>query len=446
MSMTWNARDPLLSTKQLSKNILWSFLGTGLPLLVAIFAIPLLIEQLGALRFGVLSIAWMVVGYFSLFDLGLGRALTQLVAESIGKGDERQIPALVWAATGLMIGLGAVGALFVSAVSRWLVDSKLEIPADLAPETLTSFYLLAASIPIVIVTTALRGILEARQRFGLVNAVRVPLGMMTYLGPLAALAYSNTLPAMVLMLVLARALSCAAYLAICLKLYPDLARRQPLRPDLMRRLLSFGGWMTMSNIAAPLLLYLGRLLIALLISAQAVAYFSAPYDVVINLLIVPGVLVSVFFPSFAELFRRNRKAVGSLYRKGMTLNLVAILPLAAATYFFAEVGLAWWINEEFSTNGYRVAQFLAIGVFINSFGHLSQALVQAYGRPDLTAKLHVAELVLYVPYLWFLVERYGIEGAALAWVIRVAISTVVLWAMASKCIGGSVAKRYAESI
>ena len=80
------------------------------------------------------------------------------------------------------------------------------------------------------------------------------------------------------------------------------------------------------------------------------------------------------------------------------------------------------------------AQLLAVGVFINSFGYISQALIQAYGRPDLTAKLHVAELIAYVPYLWWLVETHGIEGAAIAWVVRVTISTAALAAIANGCL------------
>jgi len=109
-----------------------------------------------------------------------------------------------------------------------------------------------------------------------------------------------------------------------------------------------------------------------------------------------------------------------------------------ATFLAARPGLAWWINEEFSRNGYRVAQLMAVGIFINSFGHLSQALIQAYGRPDLTAKLHVAELVLYVPYSWALITAYGINGAAVGWVIRVTISTLVLAVIANRCVAGSL--------
>ena len=71
----------LIGGRRLVRNVFWNLLGTGAPLLVAIVAIPMLIEGMGTARFGVLTLAWMVVGYFSLFDLGLGRALTKLVAE-----------------------------------------------------------------------------------------------------------------------------------------------------------------------------------------------------------------------------------------------------------------------------------------------------------------------------------------------------------------------------
>ena len=62
--------------------------------------------------------------------------------------------------------------------------------------------------------------------------------------------------------------------------------------------------------------------------------------------------------------------------------------------------------------------------------------------PDITAKLHVAELIAYVPYLLWLIESYGIEGAAIAWVIRVTISTLVLGVIANRCLAGSLSRRY----
>ncbi|MDP3075378.1 flippase [Bradyrhizobium sp.] len=421
-------------------NLFWSFLGTGLPALVAIVTIPPLIHQMGLPRFGVLSLAWIVVGYFSFFDLGLGRAMTQLVAQKIGMGDESEIPSIVWIGTALMICLGVVGAIVLASISPWLVGTKLQLPPDLREETLSAFYLLASSIPIVIVSTGLRGILEAFQRFDLVNLVKIPMGIITYLAPLAVLPYSAQLPMIVAALVVARFIACGVYFVVCYRVFPQLARAPAFHVHHIRQMLSFGGWMTLSNIVGPLLMYLGRMALAVYVSVEAVAYFSAPYDVVINLLIVPATFVSVYFPLFTRDSMTSLAAVRGHYRQALSYNLVLMLPLAAVTFVFAKPALSLWIDPDFAEKSYWVAQLLAIGVLINSIGLISQSLVQALGRPDLTAKLHVLELVAYIPYLWWLIGTQGVNGAAMAWVIRVAISTACLLVMASVCMSADFRK------
>src|SRR5690348_387114 len=73
----------LTRSSLLARNTGWNLFGQFAPMVVAVFVIPRIIRALGTDRFGALSIAWMVVGYFSLFDLGLGRALTNLVAQKL---------------------------------------------------------------------------------------------------------------------------------------------------------------------------------------------------------------------------------------------------------------------------------------------------------------------------------------------------------------------------
>src|SRR5215470_6216410 len=93
----------LTSGRLLAKNTLWNLIGSGAPMLVAVFCIPTLIRGLGKERFGVLTLAWALIGYASLFDLGLGRALTQLVARKLGEEKEQEIPSLVWTSLLLML-------------------------------------------------------------------------------------------------------------------------------------------------------------------------------------------------------------------------------------------------------------------------------------------------------------------------------------------------------
>ena len=100
-----------ISGKSVFKNAAHNLFGQGLPLVIAFYCIPQLITVLGVERFGFLTLIWVVVGYLSIFDLGLGQALTKLVAEKIGQGEHDKIPALFWTAMWLMCGLGVAGLL-----------------------------------------------------------------------------------------------------------------------------------------------------------------------------------------------------------------------------------------------------------------------------------------------------------------------------------------------
>ncbi|MGC1616486.1 MAG: hypothetical protein WA736_17540, partial [Candidatus Acidiferrum sp.] len=89
---TTNGNLHLTSGRLLARNTVWNLIGNGAPLIVAVFSIPILIHGLGKDRFGVLTLAWALIGYAGLFDMGLGRALTQLVAKKLGSGESHEIP------------------------------------------------------------------------------------------------------------------------------------------------------------------------------------------------------------------------------------------------------------------------------------------------------------------------------------------------------------------
>jgi O-antigen/teichoic acid export membrane protein len=421
-----------VSNRRLTRNVLWNLVGTGAPLLVGIVAIPILLEGLGTERFGVLTLAWLIVGYFSLFDLGLGRALTQIIAQRIGRREFGDIPILFWAALSMMTALGVVGAAFAAGLSAWLVHDVLKVPAELQAETLTSFYMLAASIPVVIGTTGLRGTLEAYQRFDLVNAVRIPLGMLTFLAPVAVLPFSKSLPAVIGVLVCARAASWIAYAGMCISVEPEIRNVPRVRTMYFRPLLRVGGWMTVSNIIGPLMAHMDRFLIAAVVSLSAVAYYATPFEVVTKLWVIPVALMGVVFPAFSSALATDPMRAARLFERVVEYVFLSLFPIALLVVTFAHEGLAIWIGAEFAQNSAVVLQLLTIGVFINSHARVPFGLIQGAGRPDLTAKLHLLELPIYIALLWWLLNDYGIIGAAVAWVLRIILDTVLLFGLAER--------------
>jgi O-antigen/teichoic acid export membrane protein len=201
---------------------------------------------------------------------------------------------------------------------------------------------------------------------------------------------------------------------------------------MVRPLINFGGWMTVTNIIGPLMVYMDRFIIGAVVSMTAVAYYATPYEVVIKLLIIPGALMGVMFPAFAATFGADLAFANRLFSRVVNYIFLSLFPVVLIIVTLAREGLSMWLGSEFAGNSSLVLQLLAVGVFINSHAHVPSGLVQGAGRPDLNAKMHMIELPFYLLILWWFLGTYGIVGAAIAWVLRVTIDAIFLFVMAHR--------------
>ena len=416
----------------MARNTLWNLLGPILPTAVAIFAIPILVRGIGVPRFGILSLAWIVIGYFSLFDLGMGRALTKLVADKLGTEEEQILPGLVWTSLLFLLFLGILGTVVMTLLSPWLALRALNIPGALHVEALHAFYMLAISLPVVTVSSGLRGILEAKQHFGILNAIRVPMSIFSFAGPLLVLPFSHQLVPIIGVLLVGRLFGSVAQLVACLLAMPPLRHNFTLRLSLVVPVLTFGGWMTVSNIVSPVMVYMDRFMIGAFLSVSAVAYYTAPFDMVSRLSVIPGAVVAVLFPAFAQSFVQDSTRTGLLLSRGVKYIFLGVFPIVLVIVTLAPEGLRLWLGPAFAQNGSSVLRWLAAGTFLNCLAQVPYALVQGVGRPDITAKLHLVELPLFLLALWPLVRFHGIEGASIAWAGRVTLDAALLFVCADR--------------
>ncbi len=427
----------MTSSRGLARNTLWNIAGQVVPMLAAVVAIPILIRHLGAPRFGVLTLGWAAIGYFSLFDFGLSRALTHAVATHIGAdAAEHELSALAWTSLWSMLALGVCGGVLLAVLTPAIVRGGLHVQTDLVSETRTAFYLLAASLPWVVTTAGLRGLLEAHQDFALATALRVPLAIFTFVGPLLVLPFSSSLVPVIAVLVVVRGVTWLAHLLVCLNRYPYLRRAIPPHPQVIVPLLRYGGWMTVSNVVSPLMAYLDRFFVAAILPLAAVAHYVTPYELVSKLSVVPQGIIGAHFPAFASTFARDRARTAALFARTLRAILLLMFPVTLVLVLFAREGLTAWVGADFAGDAAPVLRWLAVGIFVNALAYAPAAVLQGTGRPDLTGRLHLVELPFYLASLYWLAHHFGIVGVAVAWFIRAAVDAVVLLLLAVRHVPG----------
>lgn len=423
--------------RSITRNTLLNMGGLGIPLVVGVAVMPIITRHLGETRFGLLGLTLALLEYSGLFDFGLGLATTKHVAERLARGDG-EVSHLVVGSVLSQTFFGIIGGLLFAIAAPLLVNQVFVIPEAMKAEALSVFRLLAIMIPATLLLMSLRGILEAAHRFDLSNAIRVPSSVASFVIPAAAASAGYSLPAIMLMLLVTRLLVCAVTVVAVNRAIPTVRWEMPDDWSMLRPLLAFGGWMSVSNIISPLLIYLDRFLLGALIGLAAVGYYTAPFDGVIRLLIVPGSLVGALFPSVSGMNAvGDSAALARVFSKSVrNISLILAVP-ALALMLFGPTLLRLWLGATFAQQGGVAIRILALGVLANAVAHVPSSFIAALGRPDISAKFHLIELAIHVPLAWWLITSYGVTGAAIAWTTRVTLDAGLLFGAASKVLGVS---------
>ncbi|MDH5632653.1 MAG: flippase [Gammaproteobacteria bacterium] len=416
------------------RNSFYNMLGLGLPLVAAVITIPMLLDALGTEKFGVLTLIWAVVSYFGLFDLGLGRALTQQLSVSWAKNDSEAADELVFVGLGIMALIGIVAALLMAATAGWITGKLAGI--ENPDEVVASVYAMALAVPFIVLTTGLRGILEAKHRFGIINLIRLPMGLYTFVAPVVVTLYiSNSLEDIAIALTLGRVASFFAHAFYCRGLVSIPASGARYRPGVARRLTTAGGWIAVSNILGPLMSYVDRMIIGMVVSVSAITYYATPYEVVSKLWVIPGALTAAIFPLFSEKSHRHISENSSDFRLSVVLIFgMMFVPTMMLSLFSREI-LSLWLSSEFAGQSYMVMIVFCVGAILNGLATVPFTYIQGVGQARYTALIHAVQFPVFVVSLYIFSQAYGLMGAAGVWLARIVVDNFLMFLVVSQVIG-----------
>ena len=296
--------------------------------------------------------------------------------------------------------------------------------------------LLALVIPFIFISNSLRGALEAKQRFDLINSIKVPYSALIYIAPLAGWWIGWQIDNLTLLLIIIVVISFIAYLYFCMRIYPGIVHGIRISSYLIKDLISYSSWIAVSNFVAPILTYLDRFLISNLLSIAVLAYYSAPYEALTRLWFIPRSMTATLFPAFSRSESQNSDLISrenlSLLSTSLKFIILLLGPISLIVMLFPRDILKILIDVEFAQKSAGITQALMLGIFINSIGRIPTTMLYGKGRPDISAKLELIELPCYIILSVVFIHRLGIEGAAFAWAIRVFADTILLFWSSNK--------------
>ncbi|MHB1643206.1 MAG: flippase [Acidithiobacillus sp.] len=405
---------------RIARSTLINLAGLLIPTVVSLATVPLYLRWIGEVRYGVLLLAFTLLGYFGAFDLGLGRAVAQRVARQESSEERNRT---FWTAFLLSAGMGVMGGIILYFLGHWLFAEIFQIPAALRGEAQKAIPWLAAIVPLIALISVLAGTLEARQAFLSLNASQIigVIGLQTF--PLLSVAFGHGSIAALI------AAALAGRLVGVLVMFWLTARRLPFVgwPALHRAeigpLLRFGGWISVSGAVIPLLTIVDRLIIGARLGAAAVTAYTVPFNLTQRLTYLPYALSTTLFPRFSQAQGEDAKG---LLRQAVTALTAIQTPFIVLAILLMHPFLIFWIGADLAAKMAPVAIILLLGIWINGPSYPCYAYLQATGRPDIMTKFYLMQLIPFLIALWLLIDWLGIYGAAVAWSLRM-LADAIAW-------------------
>lgn len=420
----------------LAKNSTINLIGYVLPIFFVLFATPYIVKGFGKERYGLLSLTWMVLGYFSLFDLGLGPAVTKFVAEVIGKESKDEISGIVWTTIFVQGLVGAMAALLLVAIIPFLTNKVFSIPSSLKGEARIAFYIAALYVPVLLTSGSFRGVLAAAQRFDLINIVKVPTQVSTYVAGIIGVYFQWDISVVVAMILCARIILLLVQIKMAITVFSELTRIR-ISKAIFCKIAVYGGWITLSNSINPVILYVDRFLIGATIGMAALTFYTVPFDLAARLWIISTSMTMTLFPAFSSLTAEgNHAKLRDFYMKSIKMLSLMSGPIVCTMIAFSRDILNLWVGSEFADKSTTVFQVLLVGMLLDYPQIISSTLLEGSGHPRTLAVIKFVYLPIHILLCVLFLRVFNIAGAALSiFVLRLVYS--ILFSMFSAKVTGA---------
>lgn len=409
------------------KSIFLNSIGIVLPIVVSFPLLGMIARMVDVEKFGVFLIFFSFVGFSSFLDLGLSRAIVREVAKKDSQEEEKK--KIIQTASIFVFFIG----LIFSLVSIYFVDEIvdfLNLSESIVKDVRDSFIIVNMSIPFVLISGVWSALPEGELRFLSLSAYKSISGVLLILIPFSFAIFSASLISLAAGLIVARILTAAMSFWYVRYFFYE---RFSFDYKLFKNLIGYGGWLTVTNIVGPLMVYGDRFLLSNLLGAKSVGFYTAASELISRLLIVPSIVAKPLYPLYAfdQVYVEKRERLIKLSLAFVVFFVVIFV------YLFSDFFVTIWLGERYSVKVVNLIQILLVGFFFNSIAQTYYIKIQALGHSDIVAIIHLTEIVPYGLVFYFLVDTYGLNGAAWAWSIRSAVDCLFMVFVAKRSWGNA---------
>jgi O-antigen/teichoic acid export membrane protein len=439
------------------RNVVSNWGGFLFSAVVSFFLGPYILGKLGTTTYGIWALIGSLVGYFGLLDLGVRSAVTKYISSyhsagnHEGASDIKSAALLAFTIAGLMaIVLGAGVSLFVGQI--------FSIPSGSESAVRIAIMIMAINMAFSLVTGVYGGILTARHRFDLSNAVNVIGVIVRSSAIVIALETGVTISYHadqgIIVLAVIQLLSSAVQLILAWILstnaYPEAETniRRAFSTENLRKILSFGLLSSAIHVLAAIghnsaLILIGAILPVAMVTYYSIAESLAEY----TRQLLTGITYTLM-PTVSSMEGAGRAdSVKRVLIDGTRYAHLVVLPIVATFIVRGHSFISLWMGAEYGKLSGQILTILSVTLWAMIGHQVCTTTMIGLGKQRGMLPIFAFEAAASIPLSIVLIQEFGVLGAA--WGIlfpRLVVSFAMDVALAKRILHISIAEYYADAI
>ncbi|MEJ2672821.1 MAG: oligosaccharide flippase family protein [Deltaproteobacteria bacterium] len=406
---------------QIKHNIVANFLGTGWTAIVTLGFVPLYIHFMGIEAYGLVGFFAVLMGVFSLLDMGLSATMSREMARlSVSTDKAQEMHDLVRTLEVFYWGGGAVIALVVIFFAKTIALHWVK-PGQLSTDTVTqAITLMGVAMALQWPFNFYAGGLIGLQRQVVLNGLIVTAATIRGVGAVLILwLVSPTIQAFFVWQIISSGIRILLVAIFLWRSLPPAGARAGFKFYLFRGIWRFAAGITGISTTALILTQLDKIILSKLLTLEMFGYYMLANVAASAISYLVSPCYTAIYPRLTQLVAAgNRNELREVYHRGCQLVSVLILPTAAVIAIFSPEILLLWTQSRISVeHTWLILSLLVVASALNGLKSLPYALQLANGWTSLTFYGNLIALIIMVPVIVLMTLHFEAVGAAIAGII-----------------------------
>lgn len=417
-------------TVEAKKNVAYSLALKGVSILTNLIIIPLTIKYVNPTQYGIWLTLSSIIGWISLFDLGLGNGFRNKYAEAKAKGDlqlARYYLSTTYFSIGIIVMIVLLGAILINTQINW--SNFLQLSQTYNKELSKCFNILVIFIGIQMVANVFSMLLTADQKpswSALITCIGqilslVSLYILTKLsdhGSLENLAiFYSGLPCFVLIIASILMFRFSRYKILTPKL-------KYVRKSLIKDILSLGFQFFIIYLCLIAVFQITNIVITREIGAYGVTQYNIANKYFNCLFMVISIIITPMWSAFTDAYTKGdmdwmKKALKKLEQIWLfSVGVGLIMLICAQTVYH------FWLHDQVIIP-MTVSVGMLIFVVMQSIGNIYMYLINGIGKIRLQTFVYIFFALISYPALTWSCKEFGLIGAVIIPTLTYTIQAVL---------------------